>query len=101
MPQNNASERTSLLQDSLREARETELIANETLSSVQEQGSFLSYIMNLVDNVTSNTNDANLAAGELEQQRKERTRNLWFTFTLLTSLNVLIMIRVIIHGRIL
>ena len=57
--------------------------------------------MNLVDNVTSNTNDANLAAGELEQQRKERTRNLWFTFTLLTSLNVLIMIRVIIHGRIL
>ena len=101
MPTNNASERTHLLQDSLREARETELIANETLSSVQEQGSLLSYIMNLVDNVTSNTNHANLAADELERQKKERTAKLWMTFTILSCVNILIMIRVIIHGRIL
>ena len=101
MSSNNATERTSLLHDTLREARDTELIAGDTLSSIQHQGSLLNYIMDLVNNISSNTNNANIATEELERQVKERTHRLWMTFIILTTANLLIMVRVISHGRIL
>lgn len=97
----NANERTSLLQDSLRTARDTEILSSDTLDSVREQRSTIDQVINLVLGIHETSNQATVDIEELAETKRENTRKLWITFIALSTINTLIIGRIIWNGRIL
>ena len=96
-----SSESISLLIDSVRVARETEELANDTLDEIREQKTLLHRAWGNMRGMMDTTWETEIVTQRLASESRSKTRNLWMWLIGLCVLNVILMFRIIDHGRIL
>lgn len=95
------TESTRLLVESNELTYETEGIANDALSTMTDQNNAFNYVLDMMGDIASTNRSTVEATREFAEAARRKTRGLWITFCLLTALNISVMIRIIMNGRIL